>query len=583
MARQLFKAALVAMGMLMPVFAIAQQANPSPLTAQNVGGRGAPIIVEAPAQSAASKSQPTSVPNQNSAASTSLKFDVIRYRVEGNTLLPAKTIQRVLVSHLGKQKDFADIQHALEALQQAYQIAGYGVVQVTLPEQELEKGEILFKVIETRLGKITIQGNKHYSQKNIRNSLPALQSGKTPESTEIARDLKVANESPTKKTQVLLRAGEDEDEVDATVKVVDDNPIKYSVSLDNSGTDETGRFRLNFGFQHANLWDRDQMLTFQYITDPENPNKVKVYGAGYHVPLYQLGDSIDLVAGYSTVNSGTVQNLFVVSGAGLILLVRYNENLDRIGDYEHKLVYGFDYRDYQNNVTTVGSTVALVPGIVVHPASLTYDGTLHLPNAEFNFYISQSQNIFPGGYDDENSDFQGPSTAFPFGAREGAKAGYQLWRYGANYSRTFDDWQMRAVLTGQYTDDALVVGEQFGVGGANSVRGFEEREYSDDRGYQSNFEFYTPDIANKIGYASGHLRFLIFYDTATEARNFLQPGEQKGFSLDSTGVGLRFLTQKYFSLHADFAYVLHDGGGDAGKPDGRRGSEMLHAAAIWVF
>ncbi|HUO44618.1 MAG TPA: ShlB/FhaC/HecB family hemolysin secretion/activation protein [Burkholderiales bacterium] len=550
----------------MPVLAIAQQA--------------APIIVEA-AQPAAGGA-PASVPAGQEAA---LKFDVRRYRVEGNTLLPVRTIQRVLRPHLGAQKDFSDVQHALEALQKAYQDAGYGVVQVTLPEQELEKGEIRFEVIETRLVKVAVQGNKHHSERNIRGSVPALKVGATPNSLEIARNLKVANENPAKSTQVVLRATENDGEVEAVLKVSDDSPAKYSVSMDNTGTDQTGRFRLRLGYQHANLWNRDHTLTFQYITDPEHQDKVKVYGAGYHIPLYRLGDSLDFVAGYSNVDSGTVQDLFNVSGAGLILAARYNHNFDRRGDYEHKLVFGLDYRAYQNNVTTVGSTVALVPDITVHPASLVYNGTLHRPNWELGFYAGPAQNIFPGGNDGAPSDFQGPTPEFPDGARKGARAGYRIWRYGADYSRTLGDWQLRAELNGQYTDDALVVGEQFGLGGANNVRGFEERQYSDDKGYQSNFEIYTPDIARKIGYAGGHLRFLVFYDTGTISRNFLQPNEKYGISVDSVGVGLRFLTREVFSLRADFAYVLHDGGGDAtaGEPDGRRGSSTLHASAVWVF
>jgi hypothetical protein len=74
------------------------------------------------------------------------------------------------------------------------------------------------------------------------------------------------------------------------------------------------------GFQHSNLWDRDHQFTFQYITNPEHVSQVTVLGAGYHIPLYGRGDSIDLILGYSDVDSGVVQQLFNVSGAGLIAL-----------------------------------------------------------------------------------------------------------------------------------------------------------------------------------------------------------------------------------------------------------------------
>lgn len=577
MPRGFLGAPWVAVGLLAPAFALAQQTGSSlPAAAAE---SGAPIVVEAPA------SQGTPAAGPSSAESSSLKFDIVRYHVDGNTLLSAAAVRRALLPYLGRQKDFGDVQHALEALQRVYLDAGYSVVQVNLPEQELESGEVRFAVVEPKLAKIDVQGNGHHSEKNILNSVPALRPGGIPNSTEIARDLKVANENPSKQTQVLLRTGDTDGEIDATVKVADSKPVKYSVSLDNTGTDQTGRFRLRFGYQRANLWGRDHTLVFQYITNPEHVSKVTAVGVGYHVPLYRLGDSLDFVAGYSNVDSGTVQDLFNVSGAGVIFAARYNHNFNRIKDYEHRLMFGLDYRAYQNSVKAVGSDFPLVPDITVHPASVVYGGTLHRPNAELNFYVGPAQNIFPGGNDGAPSDFQGPSANFPNGARKGAKAGYRIWHFGANYSRTLADWQLRATFNGQYTDDALIVPEQFGLGGAGDVRGFEERQYSDDKGYQSSFEIYTPDLAKKVGYPGGHLRFLVFYDTGTVGRNFLQPGEKEGISADSAGVGVRLLTREIFSLKMDFAYVLHDGGGDptVGEPDGRRGSSTLHAAAVWVF
>jgi hemolysin activation/secretion protein len=38
-----------------------------------------------------------------------------------------------------------------------------------------------------------------------------------------------------------------------------------------------------------------------------------------------------------------------------------------------------------------------------------------------------------------------------------------------------------------------VPGELFGVGGAQSVRGYEERELAGDSGLQASFEFTTPE------------------------------------------------------------------------------------------
>ena len=519
------------------------------------------------------------------AASPTLKFDIERYQVGGNTLLKKDLIDKVLQPFVGKQKDFADVQRALEALQIAYQKEGWGTVQVTLPEQELERGEVRFEVIETRLGKIEFQAGDYFDQANLRRSLPSLVPGQTPNSRGISRSLKVANESPAKQTQVSLKAGSTDGEVDAVVKVADESPRKYSMSLDNTGTVQTGQMRLGFGFQHANLWNRDHQFTLQYVTNPEHPSKVTVLGAGYHVPLYGRGDSMDFVLGYSDVDSGTIPQVSLnVTGAGFIALARYNYHLDRIDDYEHKLIFGLDYKAFQSRVTTSSGT-SLVPDITLHPVSLGYAGELRRTQDNLNFYLTFIYNPFPGGNDAAQSDFSGsPGSQFPTGARARATAEYAIWRYGAGYTRNLPkDWTLRLTGSGQTTGNALVAGEQFGVGGFSSVRGFNERAYSNDKGYLASAEVYTPDLAAKVGLSGARLKLLAFYDVGNLTRNLLQPGDQTGLSVASVGLGLRLNIREKFNLQLDYAQVLHDGGKDAGIPDGRRNSNTLHASAIVVF
>ena len=88
--------------------------------------------------------------------------------------------------------------------------------------------------------------------------------------------------------------------------------------------------------------------------------------------------------------------------------------------------------------------------------------------SESDFYFSGEKNL-PGGNDGGTAQFNN--------FRPGAVPGYTIWRYGANYNRAFDnDWQTHLAFNGQATRDRLISGEQFGAGGADSVRGFLERE-----------------------------------------------------------------------------------------------------------
>lgn len=268
------------------------------------------------------------------------RFEIRKFVVEGATLITDEEIQAVTSPFAGIGKDFADVQRALEGLEKVYAAKGYSAVQVILPEQELDKGEVHFKVVEARIGKVVVEGNKFFDDENIRRSVPALAPGKSPNVNDIARSLRTANENAAKQTTALLRGGSDEGTVDAVLRVSDEDPKKYSVTFDNTGTQETGIYRLGLGFQHSNLWGKDHAVSAQYAVSPSQdsnprsmtlwPNpKVVIFGAAYRMPLYESGNSLEFSAGYSNVRSGVVSGLFGqfnVAGAGTIFSARHNFN-----------------------------------------------------------------------------------------------------------------------------------------------------------------------------------------------------------------------------------------------------------------
>ncbi|WP_260854600.1 POTRA domain-containing protein [Paraburkholderia sp. BCC1884] len=55
-------------------------------------------------------------------------FNITRFQVDGNSLLPAAEVQRLLAPMTGAHRVYSDIQHALEALENAYRQAGYTTV-----------------------------------------------------------------------------------------------------------------------------------------------------------------------------------------------------------------------------------------------------------------------------------------------------------------------------------------------------------------------------------------------------------------------------------------------------------------------
>ena len=497
------------------------------------------------------------------------KFAIGHFDISGNTLLDQAAIERMLSPFTGKEKDFGDIQKALDVLQQAYVTAGYGAVQVHLPEQDVEQGTVRFIVTEGKISRILIKGNKFHDDANILASVPKVQIGSAPKVAAIEINLKAANESPSKKTQVLMKATDQPGEIDATLQVADEKTWKIGAVLDNTGNTETGFNHLGVFYQNSNVGNRDHVFTAQYTTSTAKPGSVKIWGAGYRIPLYALGDSVEFFAGYSDTDSGTVASLFTASGSGSIMGVRYNRNMDRHGDYDHKLTFGMEQRAYRNNVQpTLGGGSSLVPDVTVHPLSITYSGEWHIPGQQLSLYLSEIGNL-KGGDKGGAADFNL--------SRTGANPDYLLTRYGIEYSRAFtNDWQAHVALNGQITSDALVAGEQFGIGGASSVRGYYEREMANDEGYRGTLELYSPDFGERVR-STMKMRALVFYDFGELSRNNALPSEPTRASINSIGVGLRASMDKNFSLQADWAQALVAGSRQA------KNQSRIHFSVMWTY
>jgi len=480
-----------------------------------------------------------------------IRFEISRFEVSGNTLLPAAEVQAAVAPYTGAGRDFGDVQRALEALEAVYHAHGYNVVTVQLPEQELNGGVVRLNVVQTTVRQVEVTGNRWFTEANVRASLPALRPGATPNLNDVSRNLRLVNENPAKKVRVTL-AGADvgfDDAVDARVEVADERPWKVMLNADNTGTRATGKTHAGVLLQHADLWGRDHVGTLQYTTTAERPDRVAVWAAGYHMPLYALGDSVDLFASYSDVDSGAVNaGLFnlAVSGKGTVYGARYNQVLARRGSLEGRIVYGIDVKAFRNNVMFGDENFG--NDVTVRPVSVGYVGSRAAPDGQTDFSVALLQNV-PGGSRGTAADVAA--------VRSGARAGYRMVRFAAAFASVIgDDWQSRVLLNGQWTRDALVPGEQFGAGGATTVRGFGERDLATDTGIVSNVELYTPNLCSRAGW---QCRLLGFYDAAWGERNRALAGELHHAAISSTGIGLRFAAGGAASVQLDYGHGLHAG------------------------
>lgn len=496
-----------------------------------------------------------------------LKFSIERFVVEGAKLLTQSEFDKVVAPYVGKEKDFSDVQYALEEVEALYADHGYSAVHVLLPEQELEAGAVRFEVIESRFGKVEVSGNKFFRKSNALYALPSVRVGGVPRAKLIARQLRLANESPARQLNVVLKAGETDDEVDASVVVNDSNPKQWTVSFDNTGSKETGLSRLGVSFRDAGMFDRDHIGQIQVQISPQYVSRVKVIGGGYKIPLYQLGHSVEFFGGYSNINS-LVGGLSNFQGGGLMLSSRYNVPLDRMGIFDPKLSFGVDWRKFSKvQLTDPPPPTTLYDDIVVTPLSVAclLQGQTAKSNIDFNISLTANMPVASRG---KAADF----AAYDLVNFSDPTPRYKVLRFGASYFTQFgSDWQLRTAFNGQWSKDKLIQGEQMRLGGADGVRGFTEGSETGERGGRVNLETYLPNWQR----GEMNMRGLVFVDAGNVSSS--SAGSSTGIS--SAGFGVRAGYGERYSLRMDAGRIVKAGSDSTQL----KGDWHVHATLAGVF
>lgn len=522
--------------------------------------------------------QTTESPDTAAPAASAVKVQVREFKISGSKLLPDEKLQAVVAPYKG-ERSLDELKAAAQAVQDAYRNAGYGAVIAYLPEQTgAAPGEVTIAVLEGRIERVVVSGNKQYTEANIRRSLPLIKEGETPQVQKIDAQIQLANENPGKQVAVSLEPGANQGEVNVNISVQEQPASRVTVAVDNTGNDNTGRWRTSLSYSNAALWDLDHSVTLQFQTAPENPSRVQVYSANYRIPFYGFGSTLDLFAAHSSVDGGntaTAAGPLQFSGKGNVFGARLTDYLVRLGEVDQRLIFGLDQREYLNNCAITGlpdgACGTAGASVAVHPVSIEYTAQRGGERA-MGMNIALSHNLPVGGSHAGEDDYEA--------VRAGAKRSYTTLRLGAFGSLPLgaNGMQLQARFNAQATGDALVPGEQFGLGGATTVRGYEEREVVGDSGFVGSVELYSPDFAARFGERVKSARVLAFIDGGHVSNRKGLPclGNATSCWLGSVGIGFQLSTGP-LSLRVDLANARRD------AVTTRRNDYFTHFSASYSF
>lgn len=465
-------------------------------------------------------------------------FVIKGFDITGDNPLPAGEVSTILAPFLRTDATMETLQKATAALEQALKDKGFGLHRVALPPQEVGQS-VTLNIVKFVIGKVIVEGNDRISVANIRSSLPELVEGQAPNFNTLAVQTTIANESQGKKIQIALKESEEADKIDARIVVKEARPWNFAASLSNAGSSTTGQDRLTLAGGHSNLFDRDHQLTAAYTTSLQSPSAVRQFGLNYRAPLYSLSGVLganlthsDLAGDFGTFSS---------TGAGSTLGLSYAHYLAPVAGYRGSWELGLDHKQF--DVTQINGTPLAGQEIRRSvPLTFGYSGKMETDNSLWGFSTNLAMNLpVAGGQNLASYQSEDPRVS---------TVQWKALRGGGHYATGLSSgwlWSVRGQF--QYSPDALISGEQFGLGGGSSVRGTSERPLAGDSGILVSTEITSPELTTG-------LRLIGFVDAGwlgnTMSVSNAKPAQD---SLASVGVGLRYTISNY-SLSADYGRVI---------------------------
>jgi hemolysin activation/secretion protein len=504
-------------------------------------------------------------------------FDILEFRVEGNSVLPAREIERAVTPRLGPGRRFADVEAARRALEETYQKLGYQTVFVDIPEQKVGEGVVRLRVVEGTVSSQRVLGSRYFSLGEIRNRVPELAPGSVPDFNAVQEGLAQANRSADLQVAPVLRAGRNPGAVEVDLSVKDQFPLHAEFELDNHASPFTRALRANASVHYDNLWQRQHSLALNFQEAPSAPAQSKVVYGSY---LWKFADHPDVLTAYAVRSDSNLALVgsTTVLGRASIAGMRWIRPLGGGAGFIHTVSLGADSKSFgQTNINAQTGAPDHLPAVHYVPLSAGYSANMPGPVVGGQFSVTLSS--APRGlFGNEDASFQG--------RRIVSHASWFTWKWDAASDIGLG---RRASLHlgagGQWTTDPLISNEQFSIGGSETVRGYREAEVPGDKGVHASLEARAHLRARGTPGDAKQWYAYVFGDCGVVRVNEPQ-GPQlaaPATGLSSYGLGMRIAGWYGITADIDGAAVLRDGGHATNGPITPRGAHRAGFSLGWSF
>ncbi len=403
-------------------------------------------------------------------------------RFSGNSVFDSESLKESILSDLGKEYTLDELRLLADRAAQYYHDGGYFLTQVIIPQQDIDaqKGVVNFVVLEGRLGEIVVCGNNRYSEERIRPVLAKVFPGEPIRKQSIERALLVLNSYSGLKTSSVFQDGRGIGTTNINIDVAEKKRIEGSLEVNNFGLKSTGKYRISPELNFNNLTGRGDLLNAKWIKAVD-VNDMYYAHLNYMTPVGSQGLQLK---SYVSKSSFAVGEEFApldiesdVLSWGLGVSYPYLLTQKTSMSFES----WFESKDFEQTMLA-----GLAKTSDDHIRKLRVE-LFNLDTRSINGRTLLSLGVHQGlgeGFGGMPHDSLRSSRSF-------AKADNRFTKVTPSIVRAQkinDRLMLVGRVSGQYSFHPLVAGEQWPIGGVNSVHGHQSAVYLGDDGFTANIE-----------------------------------------------------------------------------------------------
>ncbi len=422
-------------------------------------------------------------------------------------------------------------------------------VEVQIPSQDITSGVVQFIVSESHVSDIDIEGGRYTSVCDLKRYL-STNVNDVIDLGQLRKSVNFMNRNPFRRVDVVYGPGDRPLTTDVSLIVEDRRPTRFYTGFDNTGVETTDRQRFfaginwMFGFDHL----FNYQFTSTYKITPFQAHTLQ------YTSLLPWSHVFTAYGGYSRVHVSLPWPSSRNDGSSYQASFRYTIPFLPGSRFSHEFTFGGDYKRTNNTILYSETFENIAQPVNLTQVMGSYVGAWEGKNYRLDFDIELFWS--PGEWitDQSNADYNR--------LRPEAKHQWVYGKGGLKYLQKIgNDWSLMLWSTLQIASQNLLPSEQLGIGGYDTVRGYDERQLNYDGGIILNGELRTPSFpilgrwSKNIGRDA--LQFLAFLDFGYGRDHNRIPGSPTGDYLLGAGPGLRYTLNPWLTTRLDWGVKLH--------------------------